>query len=53
MISDAKLSISVSQTLYKRRGIVEFKDTKTAHSRRRVAMTAKLGLFLHDHRLEH
>ena len=44
------LSISVSRTLYKRRGTVEFKDTKTAHSRRRVAMTAKLALFLRDYK---
>jgi len=45
-------SISVSQTLYKRRGIIEFKEPKTAHSRRRVAMTPKLALFLRDYRLE-
>jgi integrase len=46
------LSISVSQTLYKRRGAVEFKETKTAHSRRRVAMTPKLALYLRAYRLE-
>jgi len=40
------LSISVSQVLYKRRGICEFREPKTAHSRRRVAMTPKLALFL-------
>jgi len=40
------LSISVSQVLYKRRGICQFKEPKTAHSRRRVAMTPKLTLFL-------
>jgi len=40
------LSLSVSRTLYKRRGIIEFKETKTAHSRRRVAMTPKLAAFL-------
>lgn len=44
------LSISVSRTLYKRRGIVEFKDTKTAHSRRQVAMTPKLALFLREYK---
>jgi integrase len=44
------LSISVSRTLYKRRGIIEFKDTKTDHSRRRVAMTPKLAAFLRDHK---
>jgi integrase len=46
------LSISVSQALYKRRGIIEFKETKTAHSRRRVAMTPKLALFLRQYKLE-
>jgi integrase len=46
------LSISVSQVLYKRRGICQFKEPKTAHSRRRVAMTPKLALFLRDYRTE-
>ena len=45
-------SISVSQTLYKRRGIVEFKEPKTAHSRRRVAMTPKLALFLRKYKAD-
>jgi integrase len=39
-------SISVSQVLYKRGGICAFKEPKTGHSRRRVAMTPKLVLFL-------
>ena len=42
------LSISVSQVLYKRRGVCQFKEPKTAHSRRRVSMTPKLALFLRD-----
>jgi len=46
------LSISVSQVLYKRRGICQFKEPKTAHSRRRVAMTPKLALFLREYRVE-
>jgi len=46
------LSISVSQTLYKRRGVCQFKEPKTAHSRRRVAMTPKLALFLREYRSE-
>ena len=46
------LSISVSQVLYKRRGICQFKEPKTAHSRRRVAMTPKLTLFLQEYRAE-
>jgi len=46
------LSISVSQVLYKRHGICQFKEPKTSHSRRRVAMTPKLALFLRDYRAE-
>ena len=46
------LSISVSRTLYKRRGVIEFKETKTAHSRRQVAMTPKLASYLRDYQLE-
>jgi len=46
------LSISVSQVLYKRRGICQFKEPKTSHSRRRVAMTPKLALFLREYRQE-
>ena len=46
------LSISVSQVLYKGRGVYQFKEPKTAHSRRRVSMTPKLALFLRDYKLE-
>jgi len=46
------LSISVSQVLYKRKGICEFKEPKTSHSRRRVAMTPKLALYLREYRAE-
>jgi integrase len=46
------LSISVSQVLYKRRGVCEFKEPKTSHSRRRVAMTPKLAQFLREYRAE-
>ncbi len=46
------LSISVSQVLYKRRGVCQFKEPKTTHSRRRVAMTPKLALFLREYRAE-
>lgn len=45
-------SISVSQVLYKRKGICEFKEPKTEHSRRRVATTPKLALFLRGYREE-
>jgi integrase len=47
------LSISVSQVLYKRRGACRFNEPKTSHSRRRVAMTPKLALFLRQYRAEH
>ena len=46
------LSISVNRVLYKRRGVCEVKEPKTAHSRRRVAMTPKLALFLREYRIE-
>jgi len=46
------LSISVSQVLYKRRGVCQFKEPKTSHSRRRVAMTPKLALYLREYREE-
>jgi integrase len=46
------LSISVSQVLYKRRGVCQFKEPKTAHSRRRVSMTPKLAVFLKGYRAE-
>jgi len=46
------LSISVTQVLYKRRGVCQFKEPKTQHSRRRVAMTPKLALFLRGYRTE-
>jgi integrase len=45
-------SISVSQVLYKRKGVCQFKEPKTAHSRRRIAMTPKLALFLREYRAE-
>jgi len=45
-------SISVNRTLYKRRGVVEFNEPKTSHSRRSVAMTSKLAEFLGEYRLE-
>ncbi len=46
------MSISVSQVLYKRGGICEFKEPKTSHSRRRVAMTPKLALYLREYKAE-
>jgi len=46
------LSISVQQVLYKRRGVREFKEPKTEHSRRRVNMTPKLALYLALYRAE-
>ena len=46
------MSISVSQTLYKRRGVCQFKEPKTSGSSRRVAMTPKLALFLKGYRAE-
>ena len=51
-IDIASRSISVNRTLYKRRRICQFNEPKTAHSRRRVAMTTKLAEFLAEYRLE-
>ncbi len=45
-------SISIAQVLYKRRSICQFKEPKTNHSRRSVAMTPKLLLFLKEYRTE-
>ncbi len=44
-------SISVTQVLSKHGGVTAFKEPKTAHSRRRVAMTNKLALFLRGHKV--
>ena len=49
---DIMMSLSVSQVLYKRHGVCEFKQPKTAHSRRRVAMTPKLAQYLREYRAE-
>jgi integrase len=49
---DIMRSLSVSQVLYKRRGKPIFKEPKTAHSRRLVAMTPKLAAFLSEYRQE-
>lgn len=45
------LSISVNRALYKRRGVCEFKEPKSNHSRRRVAMTEKLGTYLREYKV--
>lgn len=51
-IDIASRSISVNRTLYKRRGVIQFNEPKTEHSRRRVAMTSKLAEFLGEYKLE-
>jgi len=45
-------SISVCRTLYKRRGVCEFKEPKTSHSKRRVSMTAKLADYFSEYKGE-
>jgi integrase len=42
-------SISVCRMLYKRRGVCEFKEPKTSHSKRCVSMTAKLADYLNEY----
>jgi integrase len=49
---DIMLSISVSRVLYKRRGVCEFREPKTSHSRRYVSMTPKLATLLTEYRQE-
>jgi integrase len=44
------LSISVSRVLLKMDGETSFKEPKTAQSRRRVAMTPKLAVFLREYK---
>jgi integrase len=51
-IDIASRSIYVNRVLYKRRGIVQFNEPKTSHSRRKVSMTPKLAEFLGEYRLE-
>jgi integrase len=51
-IDIASRSISVNRTLYKRRGVCEFIEPKTPHSRRKVSMTSKLAGFLAEYKLE-
>ena len=50
--SDIMFSISVSRVLYKRKGVCEFREPKTSHSRRYVTMTPKLAAFLKEYRQE-
>ena len=45
-------SLSVTQVLYKRGGICEFKEPKTEHSRRRIGLTPSLALFLREYRAQ-
>jgi len=49
---DITMSISVSQVLYIRKGVYQFKEPKTEHSRRRVDMTPKLACYLREYKLE-
>jgi len=43
-------SLSVTQVLYKRKGVCQFKQPKSEHSRRRLDLTPSLALFLRDYR---
>jgi integrase len=45
-------SLSVSQVLYKRRGICHFKEPKSEYSRRRLDLTPSLALFLRRFKTE-
>ncbi len=43
-------SLSVIQVLYKRRGVCQFKEPKSEHSRRRLDLSPSLALFLRQYR---
>jgi integrase len=43
-------TLSVTQVLYKRRGTCQFKEPKSAHSRRRLDLSPSLALFLRQYR---
>jgi integrase len=43
---NGKPSISVNRVLYKGQGVIDYKEPKTPHSRRRVEMTPNLAEFL-------
>jgi integrase len=45
-------SLSVAQVLYKRRGICQFKEPKSPHSRRRLGLLPSLVLFLKQYKAE-
>jgi len=45
-------SLSVSQVLYKRRGVCQFKEPKTSRSRRQVKLTGNLATYLKEYRAE-
>ena len=45
-------SLSVTQVLYKRKGVCEFKEPKTEHSRRRINLSPSLALFLREYRAQ-
>jgi len=45
-------ALSVTQVLHKRRGICQFKEPKSAHSRRRLDLPPSLALFLRRYRAE-
>ena len=44
-------SLSISQVLYKRRGICQFKEPKSEHSRRRLDISPSLALFLREYKV--
>jgi integrase len=45
----SKSLLSVSQTLFKRRGVLKFIEPKSQHGRRRISLTDKLATFLRDY----
>lgn len=51
-IESDKPTISVSRTLYKRRGVIEFREPKTERSRRCISITEKLAAYLREYKTD-
>lgn len=51
-VESASPTISVARTLYKSKGVVEYRAPKTARSRRCISITHKLAAYLRDYRAD-
>jgi len=51
-VESASPTISVARTLYKSKGVIEYRAPKTARSRRCISITHKLAAYLRDYRAD-